>query len=305
MLRLKKILVCLDLTAMDENVIKYAGLMATTMQSESVVFMHINEPLDVPASVRKNFPELYGAPEGDFKDKMLNSVKQYFPGHANHNSEFVINEGSPSQQILRWPGMNDVDLIIMGKKSHLKGKGVNPSKIANVSHCSVLFVPEKCEISIDKLFVPIDFSLRSKTAIDQALEIRRNGKSEITLQHVYYVPQGYHYTGKTYEEFTTIMRENSEKAYFQFLKQNGYDASAFKDVYTLDDDDAPADKIYLEALRQNANLIILASRGRTKAASLLLGSVALELIKYDQRIPYMVIKDKRENMSFFAALMKV
>jgi len=38
---------------------------------------------------------------------------------------------------------------------------------------------------------------------------------------------------------------------------------------------------------------------------MLLGSVALELIKYDREIPYMLIKDKRENLGFFAALMKV
>ena len=87
-----------------------------------------------------------------------------------------------------------------------------------------------------------------------------------------------------------------------FMKRNGYDSSQFQDVYTFDDDDAPADKIYLEAMNFDADLIIISSRGRTKAASLLLGSSALELLKFRQKIPYMIIKDKHENMSFLPGI---
>lgn len=306
MFQLSKILVCLDLTRMDEFVVGYARLVASTMKTTRICFVHVSAYLEIPADVREKFPELYGSMDVDhLSEKMEKTVATYFPNYQEHSPEFIVREGSPAQKILDWPGMSEMDLIIMGKKSGLKGKGVNPSKIANISHCSVLFVPENSKMSLDNLFVPIDFSVRSTTAMDQALAFKNNCQAEITIQHVYYVPHGYHYTGKTYAEFSIIMRENSEKDYKLFMAEHGYNPDDFKDIYTFDDDDAPADKIYLDALNHEADLIILASRGRTKAASLLLGSVALELIKYDKQIPYMVIKDKRENMGFFAALMKV
>ncbi len=229
----------------------------------------------------------------------------YFPNYKDHNAQFIYREGSPSQTILEWSEIGYMDLIVMGKKSELKGKGVNPKKIPYISHCSVLFVPEGVKISLDKLFVPIDFSLRSKTGIDQALAFKKNSDAKIVLQHVFTVPQGYHYTGKAYEEFAIVMGENSKKDYEQFMTRNNYDTKGFEDIYTFDDDESPADKIYLEALNHDADLIILPSRGRTKAASMLLGSVAIELLKYSQQIPYMIIKSKTENMSFFQALMKV
>lgn len=289
---------------MDEYVVKYAGLVASTMKSK-VYFFHVDNQMDLPNAVSEKYPELYGPTGNNLPSRMEKTVAQYFPNYQEFGPEFISREGSPSQKILEWSEIKDMDLIIMGKKYELKGKGVNPRKIANISHCSILFVPEESRMTLNNLFVPIDFSLRSKTGIEQALAIKENNAAKVTLQHVFFVPQGYHYTGKTYEEFAIIMRENAMKDYKRFMTKNNYDPKKFDDIYTFDDDDAPADKIYLEALNHDTDLIILPSRGRTKAASLLLGSVALELLKFHQKIPYMIIKDKGENLSFFQALMKV
>jgi len=303
MFKLKKILVCIDLTRMDEYVVKYAKLVATTMKSPDVYYIHINCPFELPSAVQEKYPELYGGNDEDLALRMEKTVSMFFPNYKEYGPHFIVRDGSPSDRILDWSEVTKMDLMIMGKKSELKGKGVNPKKIVNISHCSVLFVPENPNYGLDKLFVPVDFSIRSKTAVEQALAIKKNNNAKILLQHVYYVPHDYHFTGKTYEQFEVIMRENSEEDLAKFISDN-YPDEEFGAVNTWDDDDAPADKIYIEATRQNADLIILASRGRTKTASLLLGSVAIELIKYDEKIPYMVIKDKRENISFLRALLK-
>lgn len=304
MYTLKKVLVCLDMSRMDEYVVRYAAMLVSTMKSQ-VYFFYVDNQMDLPNSVSEKYPELYGPVGDDVTQRMEKTVALYFPSYKDYETKFIDKQGSPSQKILQWSQIEEMDLIIMGKKSELKGKGVNPRKIANISHCSILFVPEGANMSLKNLFVPIDFSLRSKTGIEQAKAIAQNSEGKITLQHVFFVPQGYHYTGKTYDEFAIIMRENSKKDYDKFMTRNNFDPEEFLDIYTFDDDDTPADKIYLEALNHEADLIILPSRGRTKAASLLLGSVALELLKYRQKIPYMIIKDKSENLGFFQALMKV
>ena len=162
MFQLNNILVCLDLTRMDEFVVGYARLLASTMKSSRVTFIHVNVYLQIPADVREKFPELYGPMDrGQLPKRMEKTVSTYFPNYLDYNPEFIVREGSPSQEILGWSGIGEVDLIIMGKKSELKGKGVNPTKIANISHCSVLFVPENSKVSLCNIFVPVDFFISS------------------------------------------------------------------------------------------------------------------------------------------------
>jgi nucleotide-binding universal stress UspA family protein len=75
--------------------------------------------------------------------------------------------------------------------------------------------------------------------------------------------------------------------------------------YVLDDDDSPADKIFGFASDQKADMIVMGSKGRTGLSSILLGSVAEKVIKYDSDIPLMIVKEKGENMGFLKALLNI
>ncbi len=56
MFQLSKILVCLDLTRMDEFVVSYTRLVATTMKTSKVYFIHVNSFVELPVNVREKFP---------------------------------------------------------------------------------------------------------------------------------------------------------------------------------------------------------------------------------------------------------
>ncbi len=286
MQELKRILVCLDQSDMDPYVIKYASLIASTMGSTKVDFLHIAEA---------NNPNT------------LNALKQLVESGFTATAETSVNieHGGVPESVVKWAGLHRSQLIVLGKKKKKESSARNAMQITNRALCSVLLVPQMDDYSIKKLLVPVDFSVGSKMSIKQALAIKEKTNAKIMLQHVFYVHSGYHTSGKTYEEFGAILEKNAEKDYKIFLREHGFDGSQFDIIFTLDDDSKPFDNIYETAKENGADIIFLGSRGRTAAAAFIKGSTTLDLIKYDDDIPFFIVKDEKERMGFWEALMKI
>ncbi|MEQ6120761.1 universal stress protein [Reichenbachiella sp. MALMAid0571] len=286
MQELKRILVCVDLTEMDKSVIKYASLLAEIMESIKVDFLHISDS-DIDSK----------------KAKIEQEVQESFTAKAE--TTVNIESGNVVDTTISWAGLHRMELIILGKKKKSLSSAKNAMAITNKALCSVLLVPAMEDYAFKKLLVPIDFSIGSKMSIKQALTIKGKSDAQIILQHVFYVHTGYSTSGKTYEEFGAILHKNAEKEYKMFLREHGFDASQFEIIFTLDDDSKPFDNIYETAKENGADLIFLGARGRTPAAAFIKGSTALDLIKYDDDVPFFIVKDEGERMGFWEALMKI
>lgn len=286
MQELKRILVCIDLTEMDKSVIKYASQLADTMGSIKVDFLHISN-----ADINSK------------KATIEQEVKDNFTAAAE--TSVNIESGNVVDATISWAGLHRMELIILGKKKKSLSSAKNAMAITNKALCSVLLVPAMESYDFKKLLVPIDFSIGSKMSIKQALAIKGKSDAKVILQHVFYVHSGYTTSGKTYEEFGAILQKNAEKEYKMFLREHEFDASQFEIIFTLDDDSKPFDNIYETAKENGADLIFLGARGRTPAAALIKGSTALDLIKYDDDVPFFIVKDEGERMGFWEALMKI
>ncbi|MEQ8711593.1 MAG: universal stress protein [Cyclobacteriaceae bacterium] len=301
---LKRLLICLDLTEMDDVLIRYTALFAKKMNVEKLYFIHVAKSLEIPEALKKEFPEM----DTPLDETLIDQIKPKIKEHINTDEieyQIGIKDGNVTENILKWSKIKQIDLIVMGRKKPDDGTGANPSRIANISLCSVLIVPNNPAPTLKHVFVAIDFSSYANRAVARALEFKEKCGADVTLQNVYRVPKGYHYTGKTYKEFAKIMKDNSQKDLDVFVKKYDLDPSAFDYVTTLDDDDKPADKIFVEASRCGADLIMVGSRGRTTAASLLLGSVAVALLRYNFTTPFFIVKNKDQNLGFFQALMRI
>jgi len=154
---------------------------------------------------------------------------------------------------------------------------------------------------MERVLVPTDFSVNSAMAVEQALTLKKATKVEVLLQNVYKVPVGYHYTGKEYVDFAIIMKHNAEKQMEKFVKTNNIPEDDVTPIFNLDEDDKPADIIFTEAKAQHVDMIILGSKGRTMVAAMLLGSVAVELLRVNKEVPYMIVKDKKANLGLVGA----
>lgn len=285
--KLEKFLVCLDGTLLDEHIIRYSSMTAHLVGCKHVKFIHV---VDVNMDMR-------------LKKKFSVLVKEKFD--YNCQTEIEIIQGTNASSILAWQGLPEIDLIIMGIKPRSESTGQHSEKVLNGSFCSVLLVPTTAKAEITSVLIPLDFSPNSLRALNVAISIHKEKDLDIFLQHVFYVPTGYSSTGKSYDEFATIMRKNREKEYAKFKHDNNLDDSEYEVIFTLDNDDKPSDNIYELAEEKNVSMIVLGSTGKTKVASLLLRSTAAGLLKYDEDIPCFVVKNKEENIGFFDALLKV
>ncbi len=300
---LKRLLVALDNTEIDETLIDYASYLASTLKVEKVYFFHVAKSLDLPEGLSDKYPDLLAPVDESLKNDFNNKIEPKFK--ASCEFEFVLKEGNAADQILRWSEIKAIDLLIVGRKIEFKGQGVLSGKLARVAHCSILFVPENIKPQINKILIPVDFSKHSSMSLDAAMALQKANDATILLQNSYRVPWGYHTTGKSFEEFADVMKEHAVEDANKYLEKNKLDPDKFEVALCLDEDDNPAECAYEEAANNKADLIIMSSKGRSGLANMLLGSVAEKMIKIDASIPLMVVKDKKENMGFFEALMKI
>lgn len=301
----KRILVCLDLTEIDETLIKYTSRLAGLLNLEKVYFMHVSKSLELPGAIAKKYSAMLAPTDESLAHQVNGEVEKYFKNLEKVDFKIEIKEGNAEQAILKWSGIKEIDLLIVGKKFNLKGKGLLPSRLIKVVHCSVLMIPENAEPDISKILVPVDFSKNSSPALQYGMLMKEKTNAKVFVQNTFHVPSGYHYTGKSYEEFAEIMWENTLKDARGYLKKANIQESEVEIVLSLDEDKEPSDKIHKDATELGADIVIIGSRGRTGIASLFLGSVAEKVAHHSLKIPLLVVKTKKENMGFFEALMKL
>jgi nucleotide-binding universal stress UspA family protein len=303
MFQFKKILVFLDYTDLDEILIQYAQALNNSLQADSLLFVHIyhqqHSNIFFGKAKDSSKSESTDALNTEFKHKLQNHLSA-----SGFNWDTEIMEGDTNETILKAVKNHNADLVIMGRKQSLKGSDGLPKKIVNRSECSVLLIPEAPYRKITNILVPVDFSQFSAVAIKLSLTILgQSGK--VNCQHVYFVPSGYHKTGKDYNEFAKVMEINAIKDTKEFIKKYKLPKERLEFTYTLDDNRDPADKIIGYGKRINTELILMGSKGRTEAASILLGSVAENVVNCNDFFPLLVLKKKNENLGFFDVILRM
>jgi len=198
-------------------------------------------------------------------------------------------------------------MIIIGRKVTLPGTGVVSQRLARRASCSLLIIPEKAEPKMDRLLVPSDFSDYSKDALEEAVLIveKYGGKAEIICQNVFTVPSGYHFTGKSYEEFTSIMLMHAEINFKKFLRNIDTKNIKITPIYTQDDDDDPVEEIIAKAKEISADGIVIGVKGRTAATALFIGSMAERLIQLNESFPLLVTRPKGKNAGILDYILEI
>ncbi len=299
MYKFNNILVGLDQSSMDYDLIEAACTVCQLSGSQKIYFMNIIRDFHIPDDVKKEFP--------DIVDKALEQRMVEIKELVNNNFscpgvevDYVIKQGQPTKEVMKFSEKEQIDLIVLGRKNERKGGGTVINRVARRAGCSIAVVPKGIKFSIDKMLVPIDYSNYSKLAIEKAIELSISSKKEtqIITQNVYQVPSGYHYTGKSFDEFAEIMRRNSQKDYQSFIRTVDLNGVEIETTYTLDKEEDVIGDIYKQAGRKEASIIIIGAKGRTATTALFIGSKAEKLIHMDSDIPIMVIRPKGKTAGF-------
>jgi nucleotide-binding universal stress UspA family protein len=302
---IRRIMVGLDMTEMDDQLIAHLPLLESMFTPDIIYFVHVAKSLQLPQRLKEKYPGLMAPVDESLEHDILKKIHATYTPSEGIKLKVEVKEGNEIKEILNWSDVKEIDLFVMGRKLDLKGEGRLPNRLAHVAHCSILFIPEKATPSLNKILVPVDFSNTSALALAFGMAIKKHVPCQIYLQNSYEVPSGYHLTGKTYEEFREIMKNNAMDDAEEFIRKHKVKKEEVSIILSFDDEDDPSERAYEEARKENIDLIIIASRGRTGIASILLGSVAEKMIRYNSDIPLLIAKNKKENLGFFQALLRI
>lgn len=304
---IKKLIVCLDQTPLDQTLIDHAAFITKINQTKKIYFTSVIKNLTIPKEVLEEFPNLIENMIMERKETMQKLVEAHFPEIKGLSISYIVKEGTLSKKIIKLAEEKSVDMIIIGRKVNLPGTGVASQRLARRASCSLLIVPEGSKPKISKLLVPSDFSDYSKDALEEAILIAENhgGKVEIVCQNVFHVPSGYHFTGKTFEEFSEIMKMHAEINFKKFIRKIDTKGLKVTPVYTKDDDDDPVQEIVATALEIGADGIVIGAKGRTAATALFIGSIAERLIQYNDQLPLLVTRPKGKNAGILDYILEI
>lgn len=286
----------------DEVLVKYASLISRMETTEHVDFLYITRSIDVPDSIQQEFPDLNDTVDEVAQKHLDDLVETHFHGPETAHIYKNVVEGKDLDELLKRVPQHHIDLIIMRTRQDENESLLIAQKLVRKAPCSILVVPEKTELDVHSILVPIDFSDYSQNATEVALKCMKSCKlQKVFATHIYNVPTGYHKTGKTYEEFAEIMEQNARKDYEDF-------EILFEDFPCQPEARFVLEKNLVKGIiagleETGANMIMIGSRGRSASSALLFGSLTETLLD-EIDIPLLAVKEKSSGLSFFEALLE-
>lgn len=287
-LPLKKIIVCLDYSSKDPELIDNACELSKVAGTKEIIFLNVIKDFNLPEQMRKEFPHLL--------DKALEERKKELNGLVDDHitldvkKSLIVKQGSITKEILNVASEEKSDLIVMGKNSD--SDSVLTARIARRSPCNLLSLPQKQKLEFNKVIIPVDFSDYSQLSLKRTLALTEKTDSTIYLHNVISVPSSYRYSGKTYDEFAEIIKGHAQNDLDVLIKQVDLRNQKLETLFTIEHGENLIDLIWAESKRKKVDLMVMGAKGRTSASAIFIGSKAERMIRVNREIPLMIIRKK-------------
>jgi len=290
--RIEQIVVALGAPDGDASLVEYAGHLARLTKAVEIRFVHVAEA---------------SAPAAALRERMRAHVSAVL-GESSTPIECDVLNGELTDRLLEYVTEFQADLVLIGSKKHKLG-----TRLAMVAPCSVGVIPEGWHAGLSHLMVAVDFSAGAAATLDWATRIAAGDASiRCTALHVM-TPESTEIfaTGESEAEHMTTMQRTIAAA-----DHHGVDVVArlatveragevgrshpFSLAAAIQGSDV-AHTILSEAGSAGADAIALSTRGRSRAAAILLGSVTEKVIER-AGVPVLVWKHGR-NLGLVSILL--
>jgi nucleotide-binding universal stress UspA family protein len=219
---------------------------------------------------------------------------------ASTKVELVVAHGDVIPTLLKHVGKSSVDLLVVGRSVDERADESTRGavRVLRKIPCSALIVPVGAPAEYDRVLVAVDFSSRSGEALELAARLAKPG-NELTALHVYAPPLGYHKLGQSFDTAAASMHEEAEREYKAWLPTLDLAGASCQSEFRLGED--VAESVASAAELRDANLVVVASHGRTQPAALILGHVADAVCRRVAR-PMLCVKRKGEVVDLIRAI---
>lgn len=213
-------------------------------------------------------------------------------------------EGGGLTEILEAARDDSLDLIIVGRRL-LSSEGRTDDRFTRVARkapCSVLIAPELERPHFSRMLAAVDCSGHSQRTIEMAIELARTAADappQLVVLTVRQVDPGYYRAGVSYEEAEAAQHRYGERDLDQLMSPIDTQGVSVERQIAISLD--PAEAIAEIAAVRKMDLVVIGSRGLSRAAVALLGSVS-ERILQRCPLPVLIVKEKGETLHVLEAL---
>lgn len=281
--RFQQLLVGLANQPADEELLHYAAAIVRLGTVRAVHCVHV-----LPGQ----------GPSDRALEQVRTRVQRHFPpGEARVAVSCAVLEGPVEDQLLAMALERKADLVVVGHGQGRSGRKSLARRLAMKAPCSVWMVPAGSRPVLQRILVPVDFSEPSADALAVAAElVRLQGSGELLSLHVYFND-----AVATFADYVETLRSREEEILRAFDDRF---ADLGHPIRPLVEQGAHVAHVITRTAEQHdVDLLILSTRGRSRSAAVLLGSVTEDVI-VETHLPLLVVKHFGAQLCLLQALLK-
>lgn len=286
---LTKILVGSDLSEWADLALQRAALLAE-QHGSCVSLLHVMDPAEPPKVSRI---DRFGETPQEFMERLVGESKATLDARAaalaeQHRIEIGVytQHGADFVEIIRWAREEDDELIVLGAHGQYYLRdwvlGTTLERVVRKGDRPVLVVKKRPRSIYRRVLVAVDFSIHGLRALEWAMRLAPD--AEFHVLHVYdlwYAGQ-LRVRGASEQDIAALHREETREHLDEldrFLTGCKIDRSRVKPLVKLG---YPGPTIATEATRLDADLVAIGTHGRSGLLYVLLGSVAVHVLREAQ-----------------------
>lgn len=287
MRRFQHLMVALGRTEADAGLIRYAALAARLGSAHDVRFVHV-------------LSRALGRSKAADTEQVSAELRAQVQAHFTEAPEtarvhYDVVEGPLLPRLLALVTEQQAEVLCVGCGRDPRPQASLARRLAMQAPCSVWTVPETSPPSLSRILVPVDLSERAADSLQVALSLaRRSARAECLVLRV-----RFNEAVVTYEEYGEVIRREEDEAYQRFLAS--LDCRGVWVTPLFEEGASVARAIHRAAQKHGADLIVMATRGRSRLAALLLGSSTEETIR-DACVPVLAVKHFGARLGLLQAL---
>jgi len=284
MKNVNKILVALDLTSSDTDLIQYASFISEKLKPAKVYFVHNIKKYEISELFQEHLKNI--DLEKLISDELDEKVAHNFT--ADSPFEVLISEDPYTESLINYVVHKyEIDLVMVGNKSKSDGTGIISDKLMRLLKCDIVSVPSNVKQNMKNIWGGTDFSKESTKVFQLTSYLANASGANITAVNIFNVPvQFAPYLNK--EEIVPKIEKHTREKFQKFLTKNKITDCNIEVIRGREA--SVAEKMSLEAEKAGADLLVVADKGGNVFSSLLVGSVTDELFSLSLKIPLWVTK---------------
>lgn len=284
--RLTKILVGSDLSEWADLALQLAALLAG-QHGTSVSLLHVTDPAELPKVSRI---DRFGETPQGFMERLVDESKATLNARATalaeqHNIKISVHiqRGTDFVEIIRRAREEGAGLIVLGAHGRYYQRewllGTTLERVVRKGDRPVLVVKKKPEGVYHRVLVAVDFSTHGQHALEWAMRLAPD--AELHVLHVYdlWYEGRLRAQGASEQDIAAVHLEETREYLHEldrFLTGCKIDRSRVKPLVKPG---YPGPTIAAEATRLDADLVAIGTHGRSGLPYVLLGSVAVHVLR--------------------------